>query len=669
MEFDKAKERVDYLISEINKHNYNYYVLDAPTISDYEFDQLIKELIELEGKYPDLLREDSPSQRVGGLASDSFASVTHAIPMLSLSNSFNDNDLLDFDKRIRAVLKDQVEYVVEYKIDGLSVSLEYENGLLVRGATRGDGFTGEDITNNLRTIRSIPLRLNRPEDLIVRGEVFMKKHDFADLNRKRQEEGLPLFANPRNAAAGSLRQLDPKVTASRPLDIFIFNLQDIKGRFIGSHSDGFNMLAELGLKVNNLLIKTNSIQAVIDTCREWNTKRYELDFDIDGLVIKVNSLEARSVLGNTSKSPRWATAFKFPAEQKLSRIEDIVIQVGRTGILTPTAILKPTLVAGSIISRASLHNEDYINSKDIRIGDTVVIQKAGDIIPELVEVVIEKRTGNEQSFSFPTQCPACGSKVMRIEGEAAVRCTDNSCPAQLKRLVEHFVSRNAMDIDGLGPAIITQLVDRGIIADAADLYYLELSDMLKLDRMGPKLASNILAAIENSKGRGLDRLLNALGIRLVGERASRILAERFIDLDRLIGASKDQLTAIDEIGDKMADSITAFFKEKDNLALIEKLRSAGLDFTYKTSGQAIDQVFSQMTFVLTGSLQKLKRDQAKAIIEERGGKVSGSVSKKTDYVLAGDKAGSKLDRAKELNIKIITEEDFMKLIGDIDTEE
>ncbi|MDI9511637.1 MAG: NAD-dependent DNA ligase LigA [Bacillota bacterium] len=669
MEFDKAKERVDYLISEINKHNYNYYVLDAPTISDYEFDQLIKELIELEGKYPDLLREDSPSQRVGGLASDSFASVTHAIPMLSLSNSFNDNDLLDFDKRIRAVLKDQVEYVVEYKIDGLSVSLEYENGLFARGATRGDGFTGEDITNNLRTIRSIPLRLNRPEDLIVRGEVFMKKHDFADLNRKRQEEGLPLFANPRNAAAGSLRQLDPKVTASRPLDIFIFNLQDIKGRFIGSHSDGLNMLAELGLKVNNLLIKTNSIQAVIDTCREWNTKRYELDFDIDGLVIKVDSLEARSVLGNTSKSPRWATAFKFPAEQKLSRIEDIVIQVGRTGILTPTAILKPTLVAGSIISRASLHNEDYINSKDIRIGDTVVIQKAGDIIPELVEVVIEKRTGNEQSFSFPTQCPACGSKVMRIEGEAAVRCTDNSCPAQLKRLVEHFVSRNAMDIDGLGPAIITQLVDRGIIADAADLYYLELSDMLKLDRMGPKLASNILAAIENSKGRGLDRLLNALGIRLVGERASRILAERFIDLDRLIGASKDQLTAIDEIGDKMADSITAFFKEKDNLALIEKLRSAGLDFTYKTSGQAIDQVFSQMTFVLTGSLQKLKRDQAKAIIEERGGKVSGSVSKKTDYVLAGDKAGSKLDRAKELNIKIITEEDFMKMIGDIDTEE
>lgn len=669
MEFDKAKERVDYLISEINKHNYNYYVLDAPTISDYEFDQLIKELIELEGKYPDLLREDSPSQRVGGLASDSFASVTHAIPMLSLSNSFNDNDLLDFDKRIRAVLKDQVEYVVEYKIDGLSVSLEYENGLFARGATRGDGFTGEDITNNLRTIRSIPLRLNRPEDLIVRGEVFMKKHDFADLNRKRQEEGLPLFANPRNAAAGSLRQLDPKVTASRPLDIFIFNLQDIKGRFIGSHSDGLNMLAELGLKVNNLLIKTNSIQDVIDTCREWNTKRYELDFDIDGLVIKVNSLEARSVLGNTSKSPRWATAFKFPAEQKLSRIEDIVIQVGRTGILTPTAILKPTLVAGSIISRASLHNEDYINSKDIRIGDTVVIQKAGDIIPELVEVVIEKRTGNEQSFSFPTQCPACGSKVMRIEGEAAVRCTDNSCPAQLKRLVEHFVSRNAMDIDGLGPAIITQLVDRGIIADAADLYYLELSDMLKLDRMGPKLASNILAAIENSKGRGLDRLLNALGIRLVGERASRILAERFIDLDRLIGASKDQLTAIDVIGDKMADSITAFFKEKDNLALIEKLRSAGLDFTYKTSGQAIDQVFSQMTFVLTGSLQKLKRDQAKAIIEERGGKVSGSVSKKTDYVLAGDKAGSKLDRAKELNIKIITEEDFMKMIGDIDTEE
>ena len=669
MEFDKAKERVDYLISEINKHNYNYYVLDAPTISDYEFDQLIKELIELEGKYPDLLREDSPSQRVGGLASDSFASVTHAIPMLSLSNSFNDNDLLDFDKRIRAVLKDQVEYVVEYKIDGLSVSLEYENGLFARGATRGDGFTGEDITNNLRTIRSIPLRLNRPEDLIVRGEVFMKKHDFADLNRKRQEEGLPLFANPRNAAAGSLRQLDPKVTASRPLDIFIFNLQDIKGRFIGSHSDGLNMLAELGLKVNNLLIKTNSIQAVIDTFSEWNTKMYELDFDIDGLVIKVNSLEARSVLGNTSKSPRWATAFKFPAEQKLSRIEDIVIQVGRTGILTPTAILKPTLVAGSIISRASLHNEDYINSKDIRIGDTVVIQKAGDIIPELVEVVIEKRTGNEQSFSFPTQCPACGSKVMRIEGEAAVRCTDNSCPAQLKRLVEHFVSRNAMDIDGLGPAIITQLVDRGIIADAADLYYLELSDMLKLDRMGPKLASNILAAIENSKGRGLDRLLNALGIRLVGERASRILAERFIDLDRLIGASKDQLTAIDEIGDKMADSITAFFKEKDNLALIEKLRSAGLDFTYKTSGQAIDQGFSQMTFVLTGSLQKLKRDQAKAIIEERGGKVSGSVSKKTDYVLAGDKAGSKLDRAKELNIKIITEEDFMKMIGDIDTEE
>lgn len=663
MTSEQAKRRMDELIAEIDKHNYNYYVLDMPTISDAEFDRLMGELIRLEEEFPQLKRADSPTQRVGGKPSKAFAPVVHEVPMLSLNNAFNEADLLEFDRRVRETAGNDVEYIMEYKIDGLSVSLEYRQGVFVRGATRGDGLTGEDVTNNLRTIKTLPYRLKQPIDLLVRGEVFIPKDAFLSLNEQREAEGLPLFANSRNAAAGSLRQLDPKVSASRPLDIFIFNLQEAKVPLPETHSDCLHFLEELGLKVSPLLLITRSIGEIIKKCEEWIPKRHNLSFDIDGLVIKVNSLRQRELLGNTAKSPRWAVAYKFPAEQKTTIIEDIVIQVGRTGILTPTAVFQPTLVAGSVISRAVLHNEDFIKEKDIRIGDTVVIHKAGDVIPEVVEVLKEKRTGSERPFVFPDRCPACGSKVLRIEGEAAIRCTDNSCPAQRKRLLEHFVSRDAMDINWLGPAIISQLLDSGLINDAADIYSLTLEQLLTLDRMGPKLAENILNAINESKDRGLDRVLFALGIRLVGSKAAKTLAEHFRDIDNIINADKAELTAIHEIGDKMAESITAFFKDEQNLELVEKLKQAGVNFTYVSRNTAVSEAFRDKTFVLTGTLEKYTRDEAKAIIEERGGRVSGSVSKKTDYVLAGENAGSKLAKARELGITIISEADFENMLG------
>ena len=542
MDLENIKKQIEKLREEIRHHDYQYYVLDQPVITDAEYDDLMKQLVELEEKYPEFKSADSPTQRVGGQPLKEFEPVEHTVPMLSLSNAFSEGELMDFDRRVKNALagrtEEPIEYIVEFKIDGLSVALDYQEGRLVRGATRGDGHVGEDVTENLKTIRSIPLVLNKPYTMQVRGEVFIPKEAFKKLNEKRELEGEPSFANPRNAAAGSLRQLDPRITASRPLDIFIFNLQYIDGVELASHLESMDIIKEAGLKVNPFLYKANSMQEVIKLCQEWSEKRHELPFDIDGLVIKLNNLEHRRILGETTRSPRWSIAYKFPAEQKQTILKDIIVQVGRTGVLTPTAILEPVRVAGSLISRATLHNEDYILEKDIRIGDTVVIQKAGDIIPEVVMVEKDRRTGKEKKFVMPKYCPECGSDVVRLEGEAASRCIGNSCPAQIKRLIIHFVSRDAMDIRGLGPAVISQLIDNGLIKDSADLYYLTYDQLINLERMGDKSVNNLLASIERSKQQDLDRLVFALGIRLVGSRAAQLIAHHFKSLDKIMEAKK-----------------------------------------------------------------------------------------------------------------------------------
>lgn len=663
MDKEKIKNRIIELRNEIEKHNYNYYVLDNPTVSDQYFDNLIKELDELEKQYPEFITPDSPTQKVGGEASKVFTQVTHKVPMLSLGNAFSETDIVNFDRRIKNIIDTQVEYVVELKIDGLSVSIEYDNGILIRGATRGDGYIGEDVTANLKTIRSLPKEIDTKSNLLVRGEVFISKGGFESLNKSREEKGLPLFANARNAAAGALRQLDPKITASRPLDIFVFNVEQISDSGIKSHYEGLEYIKSLGFPVSPHMLVTSAIDEIVDYCKEWTDKRFDLPFDIDGLVIKVNDLSMREILGFTSKSPRWAVAYKFPAEKKETELLDVIVQVGRTGALTPTAILKPVEIAGSVISRATLHNEDYIRDKDIRIGDTVIIQKAGEIIPEVVEVIHSKRTGNEKVFKFPERCPDCGSKVVRLQGEAVTRCTGSSCPAQIKRLIEHFASKGAMDINGLGPAVVAQLLDNHLIKDSADLYFLKYDDLINLERMGPKSAQNLLTAIDESKSRGLEKLLFGLGIGLVGERAAKILAEHFGDLDSIKSASYEEITSLNEIGSKIAESVIEFFKVDQNLELIEKLRAAGVDFTSKNKNKNKENsVFDGKTFVLTGTLSSLTRSEAKALIEERGGKVSGSVSSKTDFVLAGEKAGSKLTRAQELHITIISEDEFMSML-------
>ena len=550
MDINKVKSEIEKLRQEIRQHDYYYYVLDQPIISDAEYDSLMRRLIELEEKYPELVTPDSPTQRVGGKPLEGFATVEHPVPMLSLANAFDEGELRDFDRRVCNTVGENVEYTVEYKIDGLSVALWYQDGIFIRGATRGDGRTGEDITENLKTIRSIPLRLNKPYTLEVRGEVFISKKDFEELNAERRSKDLPLFANPRNAAAGSLRQLDPRITASRPLDIFVFNLQHIDGMMPDTHWEALHLINELGLKISPYLYRTSSIEDVIAVCREWQDKRHTLSFEIDGMVIKVNNFEHREILGNTSKSPRWAIAYKFPAEQKETIIRDIIVQVGRTGVLTPTAIFDPVPIAGTVVSRATLHNEDYIEEKDIRIGDTVVIQKAGDIIPEVVEVKKDKRTGKEIPFFMPKTCPVCGADVVRLEGETAVRCTGSACSAQLKRLIIHFASRDAMDIEGLGPAVVNQLLDNGLIKDAADLYYLKHQDLIGIDRMGDKSASNLLRSIEASKDRGLSGRSFGLGIRLVGLRAAQLIAQHFGHIDRIIRAGKEEFLEINEIGEK-----------------------------------------------------------------------------------------------------------------------
>jgi len=655
-------ERINQLRNELERHNHSYYVEDNPTISDFEYDKLMNELIKLEAENPLLIIDNSPSQRVGGKPLAGFETVTHSVIMESLSNAFSNGELENFDNNVRKAIGDsELEYVVEMKIDGLSVSLEYENGVFVRGSTRGDGITGEDVTQNLKTIKSIPLRLTKEIPFLeVRGEVFMPLDSFVKLNEDREEQELPLFANPRNAAAGSLRQLDSKIAAQRKLDIFIFNVQQINGLEVKTHTEGLNLLKELGFKVSPTYTVFRNINSVCDEIERIGELRGDLPFEIDGAVIKVNLFEQRNMLGSTSKSPKWAIAYKYPAEQKQTKLLDIFVQVGRTGVLTPNAVLQPVRISGSTVSRATLHNIDNILAKDIRIGDNVIIQKAGEIIPEILQSIKDERTGNETIFEMPKQCPVCSGEVIREQDESATRCINPACPAQILRNIIHFASRDAMNIDGLGPAIIEQLVNSNLIETGADLYYLQFSDLVGIERMAEKSAKNLLDAVEKSKNAGLDRVVFALGIRHVGSRTAKALAEHFGDIDSLSNAKIDDIIKIFDIGNTMAESIIKFFNNNKTVDIIHKLRFAGVDLSYTSAVK--DNRFTGKTFVLTGTLPTYKRDEAASIIENYGGKVSGSVSKNTSYVLAGEEAGSKLTKAEQLGVQIIDENEFNSMI-------
>jgi DNA ligase (NAD+) len=661
MDIAAARARVAELKKEINHHNQAYYELDRPEISDAAYDRLLKELMRLEKEYPQLVTSDSPTQRVGGKPLTGFQTVHHPEPLLSLSNAFSDADLKSFHQRVSQVVKDRVEYVVELKIDGLTVALSYEDGLLVSGATRGDGYTGEDITQNLKTIVTVPLSLPEPiSSLVVRGEAFMPKKAFLKLNEEREEGGESPFANPRNAAAGSLRQLSPQVAASRQLQVFVYDVIHVTDKEINSHSQALDYLKELGFLVNRERFVSASIEEVIDYIEQWTKKRHQLPYEIDGMVVKVNNLDQRRVLGTTSKAPRWAIAYKFPAEEGETFIKEIIVRVGRTGVLTPTALLKPVRLAGSTVSRATLHNEDLIKEKDIMIGDTVIVHKAGDIIPEVVSVIKEKRTGKETPFVMPEKCPECGSQVVRLSDEVASRCTGGACPAQLRETLIHFVSRDAMDIDGLGPKILTQLLESGLVHDVADLYYLFQEQLAKLDRLGEKSAQNIISAVEKSKNNSLAQLIFALGIRFVGARTGKILAQHFSSLDDLRSATEEDLKEIPEIGAKIAQSIVMYFRQEQNLHILEKLKKAGVNMTAEKA--PLQGSLMGKTFVITGTLPTLSRKEAQNLIEERGGKVSGSVSKKTDYVVVGTEAGSKYDKAVALNISILSEEQLLNML-------
>ena len=658
-----AQKRIEELISLINYHNEKYYNQDSPEIEDFEYDNLMKELIKLEEENPELKRNDSPSNRVGGKPLDKFEQVVHKIPMLSLSNAYSWEDLKDFDSRVREAVGSDVEYVVEFKIDGLSVGLNYNNGIFESGATRGNGIVGENITKNLMTIKNIPLNIDEKGELTVRGEVYISKKDFEEINKIQEEQDQPLYANPRNLAAGSLRQLDSKLTAKRPLDIFIFNLEDINSKQFKTHSESLEYLKQLGFHVSPEFKVFKTMDEIIEYIKYWTEHREDLGFGIDGMVIKVNNLAQREQMGYTAKSPRWAIAYKFPAERKETKLLDIVVEVGRTGTITPTAVLEPIRLAGTTVSRATLHNEDYINEKDIKINDTVLVQKAGDIIPQVVEVIKEKRTGEEIEFKMPEECPVCGEPTVRLEGEAAVKCINISCPAQIRRGIIHFASREAMDIDGLGESIITLLLKQDLIKDISDLYYLKKEQISVLERMGDKSATNLINAINKSKENDLWRFINGLGIKLIGTKAAKILASEFKDLDKLMNATEQELINLEEFGQTMADSVVEFFKEEKNISVIEKLKEAGVNTKLIESDDAdIPKIFEKMKIVLTGTLPTLKRNDAKEMIEKRGGKATSSVSKSTSFVLAGEEAGSKLTKANDLGIKVIDEEKFLQLI-------
>ncbi|EED2264118.1 NAD-dependent DNA ligase LigA [Listeria monocytogenes] len=662
------KKRYEELINILDQYSYDYYVIDNPTVEDAEYDQKMQELLKIEEAHPEWVTPESPSKRVGGEVLEGFKKVAHDTPMLSLANAFNQEDLADFDRRIRDKVGDDIAYMCELKIDGLAVSLQYENGKYKQGATRGDGTIGEDITANMRTIRSIPMKLQKDYSIEVRGEAFMPKRSFQKLNEIREEEGQMLFANPRNAAAGSLRQLDTKIAASRNLDIFLYAVADFGEMGVETHSAGLDMLETLGLKVNKERRLCNSLEEVYAYIEEWTEKRAGLAYDIDGIVLKLNNLEQQRQMGNTVKSPRWSIAYKFPAEEVPTKLLDIELNVGRTGVITPTAVLEPVRVAGTTVSRASLHNEDLITEKDIRIGDTVLIKKAGDIIPEVIKSITEKRSGSEEPFHMPKNCPACDSELVRLEEEVALRCINPKCPAQIKEGLIHFVSRNAMNIDGLGEKVIIQLFSQHLIKDVADLFFLSKEKLLELERMGEKSVTNLLASIQASKQNSLEKLLFGLGIRHVGAKAAKSLAIHFDTMDSLKVADKETLTSINDIGEKMADSIVTYFANEEVHDLLEELKRAGVNMTYtgpKLEDMSEEElVFTGKTVVLTGKLEKLTRNDAKALIESLGGNVSGSVSKKTDVVVAGSDAGSKLAKAEELAIPIWSEEDLIEYLPD-----
>ena len=647
------------LRKELNQANFEYYVKDDPTMSDYDYDHKLRRLEELEGAHPELVTPDSPTQRVGGKALESFTQVTHRVPLESLQDVFDFDELRAFDQRVRGV-EPKVSYSVEPKVDGLSVALEYQDGQFVRGATRGDGLVGEDVTENLKTVKSIPLSIpDVPGTLIVRGEVYMPKKVFHALNEEREKRGEALFANPRNAAAGSLRQLDPKIAAQRRLDIAVFNIQWAENENFHSHTQGINYLADKGFKVIPHVI-CSSIEEAVAQVQAIGEGRESYPFDIDGAVIKVDDLAQRQTLGSTAKFPRWAAAYKYPPEVKPSRLTDIVIQVGRTGVLTPKAVLEPVRLAGTTVTNATLHNQDFITEKDIRIGDTVLVRKAGEIIPEVLSVVMDKRPDDAVPYRFPEVCPECGAPVARDEDGAHIRCTGAECPAQLLRNLAHFASRDAMDIEGLGIAVVENLVKAGLVKTPGDLYFLHEEDVADLERMGKKSAQNLLSAIEKSKSQDLSRLLFAFGIRQVGQKAGKILAQRFGSLDNLQSATVEELTQVDDIGAITAQSIVDWFASPQSQHLIARLKEAGVNMQAEQKGE--DQRFAGKTFVLTGTLDRFTRAEATKMIEDRGGKAAGSVSKKTTYVVAGEAAGSKLRKAQELGVPVLTQEEFLALM-------
>ncbi len=663
MDLETARGRLSRLKEEIHRHNYAYHVLDQPVISDAEFDRMMTELLQLEAQFPELVTDDSPSRRVGGTPVPSFQEVRHLEPMLSLDNLFSEEDFAEFYRRVQKTLgrQEEISFVGEPKIDGLAVSLYYEEGIFRRGATRGDGFTGEDITHNLLTIGSLPLQLPEPITAEFRGEAYISKRNFLALNRARESLGLITFANPRNAAAGSLRQLDPKVAAERPLDLFVYAVNRVSGsKVFSTQWEALQYLGQLKFKVNPEARQVHGLEGGLAYCRQLAEKRHQLAYEIDGAVLKVNDFAAQRQLGFTGRAPRWAVAFKFSSEEAETVVRDIIVNVGRTGAITPVALLEPVLLAGSVVQRASLHTEDVLREKDVRIGDTVIIHKAGDVIPEVIQVRKDRRDGNQLLFSMPKWCPSCQKPVLRLPDEAVLRCMNPACPAQLVERIVHFASRRGMDIAGLGEAIALLLFQSSLVRDVGDLYYLKKEDLVPLERLGEKSAANLLAELEKSKQNPLHKLLYALGIRFVGERTARLLASRLPSLYAVIQVSPQELERMEEIGPKISTSIVEFFKQPETIRVVEKLEKAGVNFFAAESFQGAGQPdrFAGKTFVLTGSLENYSREEAKNVIEVEGGKVVSSISKNTDYLLTGNNPGSKLDRARELGIAIIAEEEF-----------
>lgn len=664
---DNIQNRVNELHDLLNQYSYEYYVKDNPSVPDSEYDKLLRELIDIEHAHPELKTDDSPTVRVGGEAQSSFEKVNHETPMLSLGNAFNEEELRRFDERIREHIG-KVEYMCELKIDGLAVSLKYEDGRFVQGLTRGDGTTGEDITENLRTIHAIPLKIKEPLNVEVRGEAYMPRRSFMRLNDEREKNEEQPFANPRNAAAGSLRQLDPKLAAKRKLSVFLYSVNDFTDFNATTQSDALDELDRLGFKTNHERARVEDIEGVLEYIKKWTKQREQLSYDIDGIVIKVNDLDQQDEMGFTQKSPRWAIAYKFPAEEVVTELKDIELSIGRTGVVTPTAILEPIRVAGTTVSRASLHNEDLIKERDIRIGDSVIVKKAGDIIPEVVRSIIDRRPNDAKPYRMPTHCPSCGHELVRIEGEVALRCINPKCQAQLVEGLIHFVSRQAMNIDGLGNKIIQQLYHHQLIKDVGDIFYLTKEDLLPLERMGTKKVENLLSAIEHAKQNSLEHLLFGLGIRHLGAKASQILAEKFETMDRLLKVTEEELIAIHDIGDKLAQSVVTYLDNEDIKALIEKLKDKNVNITYK--GVKSSEIeghpeFQNKTIVLTGKLQQMTRKEATTWLEMQGAKVTSSVTKSTDLVIAGEDAGSKLSKAEQFGTEIWSESQFIEKQNEI----